>query len=121
MFMIRSLIVAASFCLCSAVGLLGAANNNSALALDINVGVIRVDHPVLAPVSRFDRKPDNLGFAGASLGNQDNATTGSFLGHSFSFETRATPPEQLEKNAADLIATGTRMIVVLGRGDDVLS
>lgn len=120
MFMIRSLIVAASFCLCSAVGLLGAANNNSALALDINVGVIRVDHPVLAPVSRFDRKPDNLGFAGASLGNQDNATTGSFLGHSFSFETRATPPEQLEKNAADLVATGTRMIVVLGRGDDVL-
>ena len=42
------------------------------------------------------------------------------LGHSFSFETRSTPPEQLEANTAELIADGIRMIVVLGRGDDVL-
>ncbi|MEL7525102.1 MAG: ABC transporter substrate-binding protein [Pseudomonadota bacterium] len=103
-----------------AAGLLGSANISSAWALDINVAVLRVDHPALAPVSRFDRKPDNLGFAGAALGNQDNETTGSFLGHSFSFETRAIPPEDLEVNAAELIADGISLIIVLGRGDDVL-
>lgn len=118
--MIRSLIVTATCCLCMAAGLLGSANLGSAWALEINVGVLRVDYPVLAPVSRFDRKPDNLGFAGAMLGNQDNETTGSFLGHSFSVETLATTPEQLEANAAALIEDGIRIIVVLGRGDDVL-
>lgn len=118
--MIRSLIVAASRCLCIAAGLIGSANIGSAWALDVNVGVIRVDYPVLAPVSRFDRKPDNLGFAGALLGNQDNETTGSFLGHSFSFETRSTTPEKLEADTAELIENGIRMIVVLGHGNDVL-
>ncbi|WP_420332330.1 ABC transporter substrate-binding protein [Roseibium sp.] len=118
--MIRSLIVAASRCLCIAAGLIGSANLGSAWALDVNVGVIRVDYPVLAPVSRFDRKPDNLGFAGASLGNQDNETTGSFLGHSFSFETRSTTPEKLEADTADLLENDIKMIVVLGHGNDVL-
>ncbi|WP_421983005.1 ABC transporter substrate-binding protein [Roseibium sp.] len=119
--MIRSLIVAATCCFGFATGLLGHAIPSPAWALDINVGVLRVDRPVLAPVSRFDRRPDNLGFAGALLGNQDNETTGSFLGHSFSFETRPTTPENLEADAAGLVEAGVRIIVVLGRGEDVLT
>lgn len=121
MFMTRSLIVVAACCLGFAAGLFNPGSNSSAWALDINVAVLRVDYPVLVPVSRFDRKPDNLGFAGALLGNQDNETTGSFLGHSFTFETVATSPEQLQAHAAGLVEDGFRIIVVLGRGGDVLS
>lgn len=93
---------------------------STAWAVEIKVGVLRIDYPVLAPISRYDRIPDDLGFAGAQLGNEDNQTTGSFLGHQFSIETVATVPEQTEAAARDLKEHGIHYLVLLGRGEDVL-
>ncbi|GAB4513075.1 MAG: ABC transporter substrate-binding protein [Roseibium sp.] len=92
----------------------------SARALEVKTGVLRVDYPVLAPVSRYDLTPDDLGFAGGLLGNEDNQTTGSFLGHTFSLETAATGPEGLEAQVRSLVDGGVQLLVVVGRGEDVL-
>ncbi|MEM6342156.1 MAG: branched-chain amino acid ABC transporter substrate-binding protein, partial [Pseudomonadota bacterium] len=51
-----------------------------AAAIDVRAAVIRVDYQSVLPISRYDLRPDDLGFAGAVLGDEDNGTTGSFLG-----------------------------------------
>ena len=45
----------------------------------ISAAVLRVDVAGLPPISRLDLPPADLGLAGARLGTDDNATTGSFL------------------------------------------
>jgi len=84
------------------------------------MGVLRIDYPVLAPISRYDRFPEDLGFAGAQLGNEDNQTTGSFLGHQFAVETVTTTAENAVAAALDLKEKGARLLVLLGRGEDTL-
>lgn len=91
-----------------------------AAAVEIRIGILRVDYPELVPISRYDRKPDDLGFAGGKLGDEDNQTTGSFLGHQYSTVTVATPPENAEAAAQKLVGEGIRYLVVLGHGEDVL-
>ncbi|TYC50469.1 ABC transporter substrate-binding protein [Rhodobacterales bacterium] len=93
----------------------------SAVAAQVRIGVLRVDRPVLVPVSRFDAKPDDLGFAGGMLGNDDNQTTGSFLGHEYVLETRAIPPDETQEGVRSLTDNGAVFLVVLGTGDDVLT
>jgi ABC transporter substrate binding protein (PQQ-dependent alcohol dehydrogenase system) len=100
--------------------LLVMANNSAAWALDIKVGVLRIDYPTLAPISRYDRVPDDLGFAGAELGNKDNQTTGSFLGHTFAVKPVTSLPEGLEDAVRGLAEEGMNLLVALGRGEDVL-
>ena len=89
-------------------------------ALEIRTAVLRVDYPTLAPISRFDLMPDDMGFAGATLGNEDNRTTGSFLGMEFSAEFVATPPDKAGEALAVLLADGIKLIVVLASDDDLL-
>ncbi|POF27985.1 ABC transporter substrate binding protein (PQQ-dependent alcohol dehydrogenase system) [Roseibium marinum] len=93
---------------------------SAAWSLEIKAGVLRIDYPELAPVSRFDRIPDDLAFAGARLGNEDNQTTGSFLGHEFSLETATSSPENLQEKVDLLLRGGVKLLVVNGRGEDVL-
>ncbi len=89
-------------------------------AVEVKVGILRIDYPVLAPVSRYDRTPDDLGFAGGQLGNEDNQTTGSFLGNDYSLETLAVTPDDAVAAARELIGKGNRLLVVLGNGEDIL-
>ncbi len=89
-------------------------------ALEIRAAVLRVDYPAPAPISRFDLVPGDVGFAGATLGNEDNATTGSFLGMEFSAEYVATPPDKAGEALELLMADGIRLIVVLASDDDLL-
>ncbi len=91
-----------------------------AAAVEVRIGIVRVDYPELVPISRYDRKPDDLGFAGGKLGDEDNQTTGSFLGHQYSTVTVATPPEDVEAATRKLTGEGIRYLVVLGHGEDVL-
>lgn len=102
--------------------LLAAASLASAVssvhALEIKTGVLKVEYPTLPPVSRYDEAPEDLGFAGAQLGNEDNATTGSFLGHSFSLETRAVPPEGADAAVKELLAAGVHTLVLIANGAD---
>lgn len=90
-------------------------------AADISVGVLRIDYPTLLPISRLDRKPNDLGFAGAELGNEDNQTTGSFLGQTYDTQHIAVSPEKAGAALDQLLADDIRLVVVLAEADDVLA
>ncbi|SHN19205.1 ABC transporter substrate-binding protein [Roseibium suaedae] len=91
---------------------------SSAHALEIKTGVLKVEYPALPPVSRYDEVPEDLGFAGAQLGNEDNATTGSFLGHSFALDTRTAAPEAAEAAVKDMVSSGVHTLVLIANGAD---
>ncbi|APZ50625.1 ABC transporter substrate-binding protein [Salipiger abyssi] len=84
----------------------------AAQALDVRAAVLRVDYPELLPISRYDLRPEDLAFAGAALAEEDNATTGRFLGHNYDTVTRSTTPEEAEQAMAGLLADGIRYVVV---------
>ncbi len=111
MYLIRLLILALAFCHGAAL---------SVAALEVEAGVLRVDYPTLAPISRFDRKPDDLGFAGGRLGNEDNQTTGSFLGMEFKINQVAVPPDQAEAALDDLIGQQISLLIILAQADDLV-
>ena len=96
------------------------ASTLSAVALEIRTAVLRVDYDTLAPITRYDLRPDDLGFAGAALGTEDNATTGGFLGHSFALTTRAAAPADIDTAVDELLAEAPQALVVLARADDLL-
>lgn len=86
---------------------------SSAQADQVRAAVLRVDAPALPPISRLDARPDDLGFAGAMLATEDNATTGRFMGQDFVTDTVAATPETAADSLAAILATGTRFIAVL--------
>ncbi|MBR9838808.1 MAG: ABC transporter substrate-binding protein [Rhodobacteraceae bacterium] len=88
-------------------------------AVDVRAGVLRVDYPALLPISRYDLRPDDLAFAGAVLADEDNATTGRFMGHSFETTTLAVPPEGATEALAGLLDDGVRYIVVDAMGEEL--
>jgi len=88
-------------------------------AVDVRAGVLRVDYPALLPISRYDLCPDDLAFAGAVLADEDNATTGRFMGHSFETTTLAVPPEGATEALAGLLDDGVRYIVVDAMGEEL--
>ena len=90
-------------------------------AVDVTAAVLRVDYPTLAPISRYDARPDDLGFAGAGLATEDNATTGSFLGHDFTLVTRAVPPEEAGAALDALLARGIAHVAVIARAPELLA
>ena len=91
-----------------------------AVAIDVKAGVLRIDYQTLLPISRFDLRPDDLGFAGALLADEDNGTTGSFLGHTYETTHVATAPDGADAALDQLLADGVRLIVVLANKDDLL-
>lgn len=91
-----------------------------AAAADVKAAVLRVDYPSLLPISRYDLKPADLGFAGAALADEDNGTTGQFLGHSYETETIAATPEEADAALERIIAGGVRLIVVMANAEDLL-
>lgn len=105
--------------LLAALGLLFCAGA-PAWAIDVKAAVLRVDYPILLPISRYDLRPDDLGFAGAALADEDNGTTGGFLGHTYETRTVATEPEGADAALDALLADGIRLIVVMAKGEDVL-
>ncbi|NVO56709.1 ABC transporter substrate-binding protein [Rhodobacteraceae bacterium B1Z28] len=92
----------------------------AAAAIDVRAAVLRVDYPTLLPISRYDLKPDDLGFAGAVLGDEDNGTTGGFLGHTYETLQVAVPPEQADAAMDQILADGLRLIIILADAADVL-
>ena len=91
-----------------------------AQAIDVRAAVLRVDYQVPLPISRFDLMPDDLGFAGGMLADEDNNTTGTFLGHTYATTTRAATPETADAAMDEILAEGIRYIVVIARMDDLL-
>jgi ABC transporter substrate binding protein (PQQ-dependent alcohol dehydrogenase system) len=89
-------------------------------AIDVRAVVLRVDYQTLLPISRFDLRPDDLGFAGAVLADEDNGTTGSFLGHTYKTEHVAVSPEQADAAMEQLLIDGARLFVILARSEELL-
>ena len=89
----------------------------AAWAVEVKTAVLRVDRVKLPPISRLDVAPADLAFAGASLGNEDNRTTGAFTGMDYQLITRAVPPEEAEAAFDALKAEGVQLIAVLSDGE----
>lgn len=91
-----------------------------ATAIEVRAAVLRIDYPTLLPVSRYDLKPSDLGFAGAALANDDNGTTGRFLGDSFETTTLSVAPEDADAAIESVLSDGIKLIVVLSNATDLL-
>ena len=102
---IRSLLVSSMLML--------AATQGMAAEGEIRAAVLRVDTQAPPPASRLDLPPDDLGFAGAALATEDNATTGAFLKQVFTTETMAVPPEEATAALRGLLDQGFPFIVLL--------
>lgn len=89
----------------------------TAWAEEVKTAVLRVDRVKLPPISRLDVAPADLGFAGATLGNEDNRTTGAFTGMDYQLTTKAVPPEQAEAALDALKAEGVQLIAVISDGE----
>lgn len=92
----------------------------AAAAIDVRAAVLRVDYQAQLPISRFDLIPDDLGFAGALLADDDNATTGAFLGHTYETSHIAATPETADAALDEILASGAKLIVIAARAEDVL-
>ncbi|MEO1138400.1 MAG: ABC transporter substrate-binding protein [Pseudomonadota bacterium] len=96
------------------------AGATGALALEIKSAVLRISYPELLPISRLDLKPDDLGFVGAALADEDNQTTGSFLGMEFSTQTYPATPETFDAELQKILDDGVKLIVVIANAEDTL-
>ena len=92
-----------------------------AVAVDVRAAVLRVDYQKPLPISRLDIRPDDLGFAGGALADQDNNTTGSFLGHTYETIFRAATPDQAEAALDEIIAEGIKFVVVSAEAPELLA
>lgn len=90
-------------------------------AVELKAAAIRIDYPATTPISRFETRPSDIVFAGAELANQDNSTTGRFLGHTYSLATVATGPEMAVDAVDAMRREGTDIFIVYGKAEDVLS
>jgi ABC transporter substrate binding protein (PQQ-dependent alcohol dehydrogenase system) len=66
-----------------------------AVRADVAVAITYLRHEVDHPptLSNLDPIPEDLGLAGAELALADNATTGKFLGHSYTLNVVSVPPD----------------------------
>lgn len=81
--------------------------------IEIRAAVLRVDTPGPMPASRLQLPPADLGLAGAALGDEDNATTGRFMGQSFETLQVIATPETLEAEMQALLDGGVPFVVTL--------
>ena len=97
-----------------ALGLLGLLAPAPGLAEAlIRTAVLRVDAAGLPPISRLDLPPADLGLAGARLGTEDNATTGSFLGQTFETAEYTATPDTAAATLETALAGGAGFVVLL--------
>lgn len=89
-----------------------------ATALEIKTTVFRVDYEELLPITRYDLKVENSGFAGAELANEDNQTTGGFLGMDFAVEYVSAPAEEAQAKLQELVNSGENLIVLMANDAD---
>jgi len=100
--------------------ILSATAGHAADMVEYKAAVLRVDSPGPMPISRLDLPPADLGFAGAVLGTDDNATTGSFMGQTFVTETVVTTPETVDAEMQKLLDAGVWWVVTLADEDTTM-
>ena len=88
-------------------------------AQEVRAAVLRVDYPSLLPISRYDLRAEDLAFAGAALADEDNNTTGRFMGQTYETVTVATAPETASEEMRALLDDGIRYVVLDARADEI--
>jgi ABC transporter substrate binding protein (PQQ-dependent alcohol dehydrogenase system) len=83
----------------------------------VRAAVLRVDQGNPLPISRLDLPPADMGFAGARLANDDNQTTGRFMGQTFEVAEVDATPETAVAELERLIGEGIGFIVTMADGD----
>ena len=71
-----------------------------------------VEQPAPPVLSNLDPAPADLGAAGAALGVEDTTTTGRFLGHSYSLDTRRVAVGDDAVAAAREVLAETRLLLI---------
>lgn len=87
----------------------------------IDVTYLHVETPQPPVLSNLDPEPADLGLAGAQLAQQDNATTGRFLGHVYTVDAVSIPLDQDPLAAARQALTGTDLLIVDAPADVLLA
>lgn len=101
------------------VGLIGLALPVRA-EVAVSIGYLRVVVPLPPTLSGLDPRPQDLGFAGAMVGLDDNNTTGRFLGHKYSLTlVEVEESDDVLAAASDLLAQTD--VIVLDAPQDVLT
>ncbi|SPF81700.1 ABC transporter substrate-binding protein [Pseudoprimorskyibacter insulae] len=80
--------------------------------LVLNVGYLRLEEPPRPVLSNLDPIPEDRGIAGAALGRSDNATTGQFLGHSYTMDVVSLPPDGDVVDAARTMLAASRVVIL---------
>ncbi|TRW99733.1 branched-chain amino acid ABC transporter substrate-binding protein [Paracoccus sp. M683] len=80
--------------------------------LAVPIGWLRVQVPPPPILSNLPPPPEDLGLAGARLGRDDNATTGSFMGHDYRLtETQVPEGDDVLAAARQALATTPFLLV----------
>lgn len=85
----------------------------------IKIGVLKVERERPLPISRLDLPPDDLGFAGGRLADQDNQTTGRFLGQEYVLQEVTTTPEEATSALDALREDGIGFVVTMADAGDL--
>jgi ABC transporter substrate binding protein (PQQ-dependent alcohol dehydrogenase system) len=108
---------------CLIAAALSAAPLQAADPIKVTITYLRQEQDRLPPLSLLDpvEIPDE-GLAGAKLGLEDNATTGSFLGHDYELIDQTVPKDgDLVAAAAEALAGGGRLLVVDAAAEPLLA
>ncbi|MEM7268565.1 MAG: ABC transporter substrate-binding protein [Pseudomonadota bacterium] len=87
----------------------------------IKTAVLRVEQGKPLPLTRIERDPADIGFAGAAVGLDDNNTTGRFLKHNYEAVEIDTTPDQAVSAAEAAVADGASVLLVMADADTVLA
>ncbi|MBK0399869.1 ABC transporter substrate-binding protein [Limibaculum sp. M0105] len=87
----------------------------------VRAAVLRVEQGNPLPISRLDLPPADLGFAGARLANDDNQTTGRFMGQTFEVIEADATPETAAATLEQLIAQGASFIVTMADAETTVA
>ncbi|WP_363323827.1 ABC transporter substrate-binding protein [uncultured Paracoccus sp.] len=97
---------------CGALLCCGIALPAMAETLAVPIGWLRVQVPPPPILSNLPPPPEDLGLAGARLGRDDNATTGSFMGHDYRLtETQVPEGDDVLAAARQALATTPFLLV----------
>lgn len=86
----------------------------------VTVAYLHVDRPLPPTLSNLDPIPDDIGLAGVRTGIADNATTGRFLGQTYTLIDGRVPEGEDPVSAARAMLQETRFLILNAARDVIL-
>lgn len=89
--------------------------------LPVAITYLRAEATRPPVLSNLDPVPEDLGLAGAEVALRDTMTTGAFLGHAYSLDVVSVPPDGDFVAGARQALAASRLVLVDGTAEQVLS